>query len=802
LSSQFSANPAGRPAGPAAPGAARDAGGPAAHGGRPEAGPVTSGAVPALADCFTPRPQSGPGSLDTLAPGQWLALTTAIGASGAAAARAAQVRDWPGGTGKTQLAVRLAQTWRKESQDGVLVWLAAASRDSVLSGYRQAALERTGTVPAEDAEATATRFLAWLAETRQPWLVVLDGVTDPAELDGLWPAGPAGHVLVTAADDLVLAGSRNVLVFPVGPFSPHEALTYLTARLSADPDQRLGAVDLVQDLSCDPLALAQASATIASSGMNCRDYREIFASRREQIAEASGEQPAAKAVTWTLAMECADELAPGGGAQLCLALAVLLGSQGIPEAVLSADAAAEFITGPGTRAADAGRASAALLALQRTGLLTVDPGSGSGGSAGTGRLVRVHPAVQAGVRSAMPDSMRDRAALAAAAALLQTWPDQADQSPLASALRACVTSLDQATGDVLWAGGAQRVLFRAGQSLDSARLTRPAVRHWRAVAETSERILGPAHPDTLLAGSRLASATLAAGDGAEAVALYQRFLDAQAGVLGADHPRVATARAEFGNALLRMGQPGEAITVLEGALAAAERDRGGAVDALAIKDSLAVAYQSAGRYQDATRTALATLVERERSQGPDHREALATRRNLARAYLAAGKPKDAITYCRRALEGTERAFGPDDPDTMDAVTVLASAYHSARRLKDAIPLYERALSDRERVQGADDPDTIGARGNLASAYHSAGRMASAVELYERTRTDCQRVLGPDHPDTLAARANLAHGYYRMGRITDARKMLENALADCERVLAPGDPLAVAIRESLEAVSRG
>ena len=785
MSSQFSANPPGHAAAPGSGPEASPTGAPGA--------PVTSGAAPALADCFTPRPQSGPGSLDSLAPGQWLALTTAPGGTGAAA-RAAQVRDWPGGTGKTQLAVHLAQTWRKESPDGVLVWLAAASRDSALSGYRRAALARSGMVPAEDAETTAARFLAWLAETRQPWLVILDGVSDPAELDGLWPAGPAGHVVVTAADDLAVAGSRNALVFPVGPFSPHEALTYLTARLSADPDQRLGAVDLVQELSCDPLALAQASATIASSGVNCRDYREIFATRREQIAEASGEQPAAKAVTWTLAMECADELAPGGGAQLCLALAVLLGCQGIPEAVFSADAAAEFIAGPGAGAAGAGRAGAALLSLQRTGLLTIDPGK-------TGRLVRVHPAVQAGVRSAMPDSMRDHAALAAAAALLQTWPDQAEQSPLACSLRACVTSLDQAAGDVLWAGEAHQVLLRAGQSLDSARLTRPAVRHWRAVAETSERVLGPAHPDTLLAGSRLASAALAAGDGAEAVVLYQRFLDAQAGVLGPDHPRVAAAQAEFGNALLSMGQPAEAITVLEAALAAGERDRG-AVDILAIKDGLAAAYQAAGRYQDATRTALATLAERERSQGPDHREALATRRNLARAYLAAGKPKDAITYCRRALESAERALGPDDPDTMDAVSVLASAYHSARRLRDAIPLYEQALSDRERVQGPDDPDTIGARGNLASAYHSAGRMASAVELYERTRADCQRVLGPDHPDTLAARANLAHGYYRMGRISEARKMLESALADCERALAPADPLTVAIRESLEAVSRG
>ena len=138
MSSQFSANPPGRPGHPAAPGSGPEAS--PSVTGAPGA-PVTSGAAPALADCFTPRPQSGPGSLDSLAPGQWLALTTAPGGTGAAA-RPAQVRDWPGGTGKTQLAVHLAQTWRKESPDGVLVWLAAASRDSALSGYRRAALAR------------------------------------------------------------------------------------------------------------------------------------------------------------------------------------------------------------------------------------------------------------------------------------------------------------------------------------------------------------------------------------------------------------------------------------------------------------------------------------------------------------------------------------------------------------------------------------------------------------------------------------------------------------------------------------
>jgi len=754
---------------------------------------VIGGVVPAPANCFTPRPQTGPGPLDSRPPGQWLVLTAPPGPSQAD-------YDWRGGTGRTQLAAHLARTWHQEHPTSLLIWLTASSRDSVLSGYVQAAAMRTGTVPTSDAETVASRFISWLAETSEPWLVVLDGLSDPADLDGLWPDGPTGRVLVTAADGTPVPGSRNPLIFPVGMYSSHEALTYLMARLNADPDQRLGAMDLVDDLGCDPLALAQASAAIANSGVTCRDYRDMFAKQREQVAEFVGAVPAARVVTWTLSVECADELSPGGLPQSCLALAALLGCHGIPETVFSTRAVAEFIAGSAGEA-DSGRVRSALLSLERTGLLAIDPGD-AGDSAG---LVRVHPVVRAAVMSAMPRPMQDRGVRAAADALLQVWPDVTGhaEATYAGALRGCVASLNRAAADALWADGSRDVLFRAGRSLDDARLTGPAVSHWRTVTNTSERLLGPAHPDTLLAVTKLASAALAAGLGGDAVTLYQRVLDTQTGSLGPDHPRTTAARADLVTALLTAGRPGEAIAILEGALAADERKRGpGDVEVLAIQDSLVAVYQAAGQHRDAIQLAGRTLAERERSQGPDHAETMLTRRRLARAYLAAGQAKDAVAHGRRALAGAERVLGPDHPDTIDAVGVLALAYHSARRLKDAIPLYERALAGRERALGPDDPEAIGLRGNLASAHHSAGRMATALELYERTRADCQRVLGPDHPDTLAARANLAHAYYAMGRGDDASKLLHRTLADCERVLAPGDPLTAAVRDSLDAVSRG
>jgi hypothetical protein len=185
----------------------------------------------------------------------------------------------------------------------LLAWVAATSRASVLSGYGQAAA-KLGLDHADDAEAVAARFLAWLEGTSRPWLLVLDDLRDAADLDGLRPAGPAGRVLITAADTATVSAEPRVLVLAVPAFSTREALNYLSGRLTTDPHQRSGAIDLAGELGCEPAALAQAAAVIVSSGIRCREYRDYFARRRAQLAAAgTGRLPAAE-VTWTLSGAC------------------------------------------------------------------------------------------------------------------------------------------------------------------------------------------------------------------------------------------------------------------------------------------------------------------------------------------------------------------------------------------------------------------------------------------------------------------------------------------------------------------
>ena len=92
---------------------------------------------------------------------------------------------------------------------------------------------RPGAVPGENARWAVDDLLSWLASTERSWLVVLDDVTDPEDLDGLWPGGPAGRVLVTTR--CRAAGPPGARRVPVDAFTRDEALAYLRHRLSAPP---------------------------------------------------------------------------------------------------------------------------------------------------------------------------------------------------------------------------------------------------------------------------------------------------------------------------------------------------------------------------------------------------------------------------------------------------------------------------------------------------------------------------------------------------------------------------------------
>ena len=219
-------------------------------------------------------------------------------------------------------------------------------------------------------------------------------------------------------------------------------------------------------------------------------------------------------------------------------------------------------------------------------------------------------------------------------------------------------------------------------------------------------------------------------------------------------------------------------------------------DTLAVRMSLAIAYQRAGRIAEAIMLFEQTLADRKRVLGTDHPDTLAVRMSLANAYRDARRTAEAITLHEQNLADQERVLGDDHPETLTTRNNLALAYRDVGRTTEAITLHEQNLADRKRVLGADHPQTLRTRNNLASDYRAAGRTAEAIALHKQTLTDQERVLGADHPNTLLTRNDLASDYRAAGRTTEAIAVYEQTVAVQERVLGADHPQTLRTRNNL------
>jgi tetratricopeptide (TPR) repeat protein len=800
---------------------------------------LVSGIIPPLADAYFQRLETGIDLKSGLFPGETVVLVHGGNSDAVSVAM--------GGTGKTQLAVEFTQALRSARAVDVLVWVTASSRDAIRAGFARAAGAVGAGDPDADARDAAARFTAWLARTERPWALVLDDLADLADLDGLWPAGPNGQIIITTRLPAAAFGvgahaaAGGLRIAPVGGFSRREALSYLGSRLTDYPDQRIEALDLAEDLEGLPIGLAQAAAVMNANRLSCQEYRAQFGERRAYMSgrPVEGVSPAVLA-TWSLAAECAHQLVPAGLAWPALALTAVFDPHGIPGAVLTSPAACGFIAGRPSSAtgADQNLARTAITNLAQAGLVSIDPANAI-------RTVRMHRCVQAAVRAYLPPADADQVLVAAADALVQTWPEPGngrDGAPeLDQALRDCAISLRAAgepgdagrpnagpanaglpnagpanagrpnagpanagpgsdtapAHDALWLPEAHPLLFRLGRSLEDNQLGDSAMAYWQFMVAATTRRLGPLHADSLTAKERLAGAFESAGRFGDAIAMFAGALGDRERSHGPDHPDTIAARGRLAHAYAGAGLPAEAVALYEHMVTDSSRQLGlGHPITLTARAGLADAYSEAGRTRESLTAFQMLSVDTERLLGPRHPTTLAARDNLAAAFLANGQTREAVDRYKSLLADYEAMSGRDHPDTISARAALASAYRRSGRSKDAIAQYKRVLQDRERTAGAEHPDTIAARANLAFAYRSAGQLREAIPEYERTLADRERVQGPDHADTRTARCNLAAAYQQAGRLNEAVQHYERAVADCERMLGPGEAETLTTRVSL------
>ena len=502
--------------------------------------PVIWGEVPTRNKNFTGRDDI----LDRLREGASSRVTAVLPESGPRSSESDPGNPIPqgvhglGGVGKTATAIEYA--WRFRSDYDLVWWIAADQLPSVRGSLAELALRlnlEASPTAGVDGLIAAVRDALRRGEPYSRWLIVFDNADQPEEIKDLIPTG-SGDVLITSRNHRWEAVIRTV---PMDVFRPQESRDFLLKRVRkglADVD----ADRLAKELGHLPLALEQAGAMLAETGMPADEYLRLL---KEHAAEIMNEgppsgYPRSMTAAWKLSVDAVKRSRPQ--ALEVLRCCAFFGPEPIPRDVFrrgvqeTGTVVGEVLSNPIATAS-------VMRELARYALITLD-----------GNAVKVHRLIQALLRDELTADQqaayRHEAHLIMAAAAPEnpdddtTWLRFQGLLPHVNA-EATELHLSREFEVRNLARGVIRYLYLSGDYTSALTLTERFIEQWTADS-------GPDDENVLRAQRHLGNIQRLMGRYPEAYKVTEESLARARVALGEDDPTTLSLRTGLG-ADLRAG---------------------------------------------------------------------------------------------------------------------------------------------------------------------------------------------------------------------------------------------------------
>ncbi len=646
-----------------------------------------------------------------------------------------------GGVGKSMTALAIAR--QAEASGADVWWMHAANLDS-LATLMVALAARLGA--SQEIRTRNVGDLVWerLRVHSRPWLLVLDGLDDPAGAGGptfadgtglVRPfAGGRGCVVITSRESRADSWGSWCELLEVPVLPPDVASQVLLDHAPHLGTNTVGAKLLGAALGGLPLALQMAGDALTTAAETPHELirpnsPRTFDEYRCQIegdpddgspavAETTGELLDVLTATWKISLDAVSGT-DREDAVMMLGFLSCFADAPIPVAVLLHLEALRLALPQIDIAEDVSRQ---LRSLESAGLLRIEAGSTEGGSRNPFSLIYMHRLVRrccradARIRENLP-GMQSQATVMINS-LVSTELREKNDWRLWAVLEPHVFDITAAmVSSVGFSHSAVALMCELGilaaKSLQACGAYEEAGRRLRDV-ESLQRAHVP-EPDErhLELSEAFASLARRRGKLAEAAKAYNDI---------------------YGSYILTYGLLDRRSIRVGAGLAGVMHEAGDAASAAELLDTIL----------DAAREGL----------GEQDRQTLALRANIACLLYEVGSREIAEEQIRNVLADQEAALGARAEDTLRTRLNLAQMCRFRQAFAESAVQYGIAIAAFDAVYGVWSTQSLSTRVSMAGLVRDQGRIDDAEALYRSVLADAQKFLGPDHLITRRAERRL------------------------------------------------
>ncbi|WP_432193498.1 FxSxx-COOH system tetratricopeptide repeat protein [Streptomyces sp. bgisy027] len=686
-----------------------------------------------------------------------------------------------GGVGKTQLAIEYA--YRHQSEYDIVWWIPAERPGQIGQALVELA-QRLGINTSSEANIAGPAVREALREGKpySRWLLIFDNAESPERVRHYFPTGGIGTILVTSRNRRwsLVGGSLEVDVF-----SREESKELL--RRSGAPIEDDEADRLAEALGDLPLALEQAAAWRAETGMPVTEYLRLFETKRTELLELSPplDYQLPVAAAWNVSLDHLEtrSLAALRLLQLCSYFA----PGPISRAIFSGLGGGSIVPELDHALNDPIRLARALREVNRYSLARIDHRTNS---------VEMHRLVQAVLINRMSSNekerMRDGAHTLMAAADPKE-PAQPDNWPRYAELYGHVVASQAIASDQLWVRelvmNIAKYLFYWGDWELAVDFCEQAWENW-------QQRFGQEDTASRRMAWWLCFVYLRTGRHEDARVLSERLreiYESTAPQDGEDDREDAIEALNLVAAVRRSLGEFEAGAELDARVHARALRLYGEDDpqTLYAAHNLAVSLRLTGEFAHALELDQRTHALKVRLFGSDHQQALVTQAGIAIDVRETGDYIRARSLQESVVDANRLVFGATNPATVQAMKQLSEACRKEGDHMTALQLAREAFTEFTRRYGHTHPRSLDAALALSISERQNGDLASALDLGTKACERYRRLFSPTHPHALAADVDRAVTLRLLGRPEEARALDRDALSHLTERLSADHPMTLA-----------